>query len=106
MPATILHPATQARLSKQQQKHHKMPQQRNIFVLSVSGTFLEICLKICRFARCKLSVIRQSVPLFLCATVRPEHADWRRGGLVTQCTISAFLVSIMIKDHISIVLSS
>jgi len=39
MPATILQLATQAGLSKQQQKHHKMPQQRNIFVLSVSGTF-------------------------------------------------------------------
>jgi len=40
----------------------------------------------------------QSEPLFLCATVRrPQDVESRRGGLVTQCTISAFLVSIMIK---------
>ena len=45
-------------------------------------------------------------PLRHPATAKNQIAGWRRGGLVKQCTISAFLVSIIIKDHISIVLSN
>jgi len=97
MPASILHGAQQ----NTTKCHNK-----ETFSSFLSREHFKNLLEFFRFARCKLSVIRQSVLLFLCATVRPKDAECRRGGLVTQCTISAFLVSIMIKDHISIVLSS
>ena len=93
---------------------NKTPQQRNVFVLSVSGTFRDPLEYFCLFARRKLSVIRaiqqSSNPyFFLCATLqlrKTRSQAGAEGGLVKQCTISAFLVSIIIKDHISIVLSS
>ena len=87
--------------------------QRNVFVLSVSGTFRDMLeyLPFCQMqVECHTRHPAVLTPyFFLCATLqlrKTRSQAGAEGGLVKQCTISAFLVSIIIKDHISIVLSS
>ena len=83
MPATILHGCRNN--NKNTTKCHN----KETFSSFLSREHFRNVLENFRFARCKLSVIRQSEPLFLCATVRRKHAESRRGGasqtMYNQC---------------------